>query len=43
MENQQTFSFETTSSAEKNPVEQMFEQPINETVDNVLSSLGTVC
>jgi len=42
METQQTLSFETTSSVDKNS-SRVFEQLVNETVDNVFSSLGTVC
>jgi hypothetical protein len=43
METQQTLSFETTSSADKKPSRLVFEQLVNETIDNVFSSLGTVC
>jgi hypothetical protein len=43
METQQTLSFETTSSVDKKPSRLVFEQLINETIDNVFSSLGIVC
>jgi hypothetical protein len=43
METQQTLSFETTSSVDKKPSRLVFEQLVNETIDNVFSSLGTVC
>lgn len=43
METQQIMSFEITGSAEKNAPEQISEHFINETIDNVLSSLGTEC
>jgi hypothetical protein len=43
METQQTWSFETTSSVNKNSSGPVFEQLINETIDNVFSSLGTMC
>lgn len=43
METQQTLSFETTSSVDKNSSRLVFEQLINETIDNAFSSLGTVC
>jgi len=43
MEIQQTLSFETTSSVSKKPSELVFEQLVNETIDNVFSQLGTVC
>jgi hypothetical protein len=43
METQQTLSFEITSSVDRNSCRLVFEQFINETIDNVLSSLGTVC
>jgi hypothetical protein len=43
METQQTLSFETTSSVDKKSSRLVFEQLINETIDNVFSSLGTVC
>ena len=43
METQQTLSFETTSSVDKNSSRLVFEQLVNETIDNVFSSLGTVC
>jgi hypothetical protein len=42
METQQTLSFETTSSVDKKSSRLVFEQLINETIDNVFSSLGTV-
>ena len=43
METQQTLSFETTSSVDKSTSRIVFEQLIDETIDNVFSSLGTVC
>jgi hypothetical protein len=43
METQQTLSFETTSSDDKKSSRLVFEQLINETIDNVFSSLGSVC
>ena len=44
METQQTLSFETTISVDrKNSSRVVFEQLLNETIDNVFSSLGTVC
>jgi hypothetical protein len=44
METQQTLSFETTSSVDRKKSSRVvFEQLINETVDNVFSSLGTMC
>jgi hypothetical protein len=43
METQQILSFETTNSVDKKPSRLVFEQLINETIDNVFSSLGTVC
>lgn len=44
METQQTLSFETISSVDRKKSSRVvFEQLINETVDNVFSSLGTVC
>jgi hypothetical protein len=43
METQQTLSFETTSSVDKKPSRIVFEQLINETIENVFSSLGIVC
>jgi hypothetical protein len=44
LETQQTLSFETTSSVDpKNSSRLVFEQLVNETIDNVFSSLGTVC
>ena len=41
METQQTLFFETTSSVDKSSSRLVFEQLINETIDNVFSSLGT--
>jgi hypothetical protein len=44
MEPQQTLYFETTSSVDKKSSSRLvFEQLINETIDNVFSSLETVC
>lgn len=43
METQQTLSFETTSSVDKKSSRLVFEQLVNETIDDVFSSLGTVC
>jgi hypothetical protein len=43
LETQQTLSFETTSSVDKKPSRLVFEQLVNETIDNVFSSLGTAC
>jgi hypothetical protein len=44
METQQTMSFETTSSIDRKSSSRLvFEQLVNETIDNVFSSLGTVC
>lgn len=43
METHQILSFETTSAVDKNSSGLIFEQIINETVDDVFSSLGTVC
>jgi len=43
LEIQQTLSFEITSSVDKDSSRLVFEQLINETIDNVFSSLGTVC
>jgi hypothetical protein len=43
METQQTLSFRTTSSVDKRSSKLVFEQLINETIDNVFSSLGTAC
>ena len=43
METQQTLSFEITSSVDKNSSRLVFEQLVNETIDNVFSSLGTIC
>jgi len=43
METQQILFFETTSSMDKKTSKLVFEQLVNETVDNVFSSLGTVC
>ena len=43
METQQTLSFETTSSVGKKASKLVFEQLINETINNVFSSLGTAC
>ena len=43
METQQTLSFETTSLVVKKPSGIVFEQLVNETIDDVLSSFGTVC
>ena len=43
MEIQQTLSFETTSLVVKKPSRLVFEQLVNETIDSVLSSLGTAC
>jgi hypothetical protein len=43
MEIQQTLYFETTSSVGKKPSKLVFEQLVHETIDNVLSQLGTVC
>jgi len=43
METQQTLSFEITSSVDENSSKLVFEQLVIETIDNVFSSLGTVC
>jgi hypothetical protein len=43
LETQQTLSFETTSSVDKKLSRLVFEQLVNETIDDVFSSLGTVC
>ena len=43
METQQTLSFETISSVDKKSSRLVFEQFVNETIDDVFSSLGTVC
>jgi hypothetical protein len=44
METQQTLSFEITSSVDRKSSSRLvFEQLINETIDNVFSSLETVC
>ena len=43
METQQTLSFEITSSVDKKPSRLVFEQLVNETVDDAFFSLGTVC
>jgi hypothetical protein len=43
METHQTLSFRTTSSVDKRSSKLVFEQLINETIDNVFSSLGTAC
>jgi hypothetical protein len=44
LEPQQTLSCEITSSVDwKNGSRLVFEQLINETIDDVLSSLGTIC
>ena len=43
METQQTLSFEITSSIDRKSSIFVFEQLLNETIDQVLSSLGTVC
>jgi hypothetical protein len=44
METQQTLSFEITSSVDrKNSSKVVFEQLINETIDDIFSSLGTIC
>jgi hypothetical protein len=43
LETQQILSFETTSSVDKKPSRLVFEQLVNETIDNVFSSLGTDC
>jgi hypothetical protein len=43
METQQTLAFDTTSSVEKNASEQIFGQLINQTIFDVLSSLGIAC
>jgi hypothetical protein len=43
LETQQILFFETTSSVDKKPSRLVFEQLVNETIDNVFSSLGTVC
>jgi hypothetical protein len=43
METQETLSFEITSSVDKNSSRLVFEQLVNETIDNVFSSLGTIC
>jgi hypothetical protein len=42
METQQILFFETTSSVDKKPSKLVFEQLVNEIIDNVFSSLGTV-
>jgi len=39
----QILFFETTSSVDKKPSRLVFEQLVNETIDDVFSSLGTVC
>ena len=41
METQQILFFETTSSVDKKTSMLVFEQLVNETIDNVFSSLGT--
>jgi hypothetical protein len=43
METQQILSFGKTSSVDRKPSRFVFEQLVNEAIDNVLSSLGTVC
>jgi len=43
METQQTLSIKTTSSVDKKSSKLAFKQLINETIDNVFSSLGTAC
>ena len=43
METQQTLYFETTSAVDVKASRSIFEQLMNETIDNVLSSMGTVC
>ncbi len=43
METPQTLSFRTTSSVDKNPSRLIFEQLVNETIDDVFSTLGTGC
>jgi hypothetical protein len=44
LETQQTLSFETRSSVDRKKSSRVvFEQLMNETVDNVFSSLGTIC
>jgi hypothetical protein len=42
METQETLSFEITSSVDKNSSRLVFEQLVNETINNVFSSLGTI-
>ena len=43
METQQTLSFEITSLVDRKPSRLVFEQLVNETVDDVFSSLGSAC
>ena len=43
METEQTLSFEITSAVDKEPSRLLFGPLINETIDNVFSSMGTVC
>ena len=43
METQQTLYFEITSAVDTKASRSIFEQLMNETVDNVLSLMGTVC
>jgi hypothetical protein len=43
METQQIFSFGKTSLLDKKPSRLVFGQLVNEAIDNVFSSLGTVC
>jgi hypothetical protein len=43
LETQQTLSFEITSLVDKKPSRLVFEQLVNETVDDAFFSLGTVC
>ncbi len=43
METQQNLYFETTSTIERKSSSLVFEQLLNETINNVFSSLGPVC
>jgi len=43
LETQQILFFEKESSVDKKPSRLIFEHLVNETIDNVFSSLGTVC
>jgi hypothetical protein len=43
LETQQILFFEKKSSVDKKPFRLIFEHLVNETIDNVFSSLGTVC